>query len=135
MNGRWRMRVQELRHSYWLASAALMIGLLVPAPSRADPLDTVLDVLYKAGVIDGNVHAAKPLISCLASGKNAVQCTAGNAKQTELANDPQVQNVLDIYQSFSQHDWYAVLKKAGITVGCALVPGGEVKDVACGELG
>ena len=129
------MRVQKLRHSGWLAYMALMIGLMVPTPSRADPLDTVLDVLYKAGVIDGNVHAAKPLISCLASGKNAAQCTLGNAQQTELANDPQVQNVLDIYQSFSQHDWYAVLKKAGITVGCALVPGGEVKDVACGELG
>lgn len=113
----------------------LPLALLLAPMAHADPLDTVLDVLYKAGVIDGNVHAAKPLISCLASGKNAVQCTAGNAQQTELANDPQVQNVLDIYQSFSQHDWYAVLKKSGITVGCALIPGGQVKDVACGELG
>ncbi len=116
-------------------SLILPVLFLIAPATHADPLDTVLDVLYKAGVIDGNVHAAKPLISCLASGKNVLDCTAGNAGQSELANDPQVQNVITIYQAFQQHDWYTVLKKAGITVGCALIPGGEVKDVACGELG
>ena len=48
--------------------------------------------------------AAKPLISCLASGKNVLDCTAGAAGQSELANDPQVRNVIDIYQAFQQHD-------------------------------
>jgi hypothetical protein len=109
---------------------------MAPTPSRADPLDQVLDVLNTAGVIDGNVKAAKPLIQCMAKGGNAVSCAKGNAGDTELANDPQVQNVLDIYQSVQQQDWYAVLKKAGVTAGCALIPeGGEVKDAVCGELG
>jgi len=129
------MRVPKLRHSVWLACVTFAIGLSVSPPTRADALDTVLDVLYKAGVIDGNVKAAKPLIDCLAKGNSVQECAGGAAGQTELANDPQVKNVLDIYQSFQQHDWYAVLKKAGITVGCALIPGGEVKDVVCGELG
>jgi hypothetical protein len=105
------------------------------APARADSLDFVLDVLYKGGVVDGNVKAAKPLISCLAAGKSVADCTLGAAGQTELAQDPQVHNVIDIYQSFQQKDWYGVLKKAGVTVGCALVPGGEIKDALCGEIG
>ncbi len=125
----------KLRLSGWLAGITLTIGLLVAAPSQADPLDTVLDILYKAGVIDGNVKAAKPLISCLADGKNVADCTAGAADQSEFAADPQVKNVIDIYQAFRAKDYYTVLKKAGITVGCALIPGGEVKDVLCGELG
>ena len=115
---------------------ALLLPLLLLAPlARADGLDFVMDVLYKAGVIDGNVKAAKPLIACLVDGKSVQDCTVGAAGQTELAHDPQVQNVIDIYQSFQQQDWYTVLKKSGITVGCALIPGGEVKDVLCGELG
>lgn len=119
-----------------LAAALLLpVGLMASPGARADSLDFVLDVLYKAGVVDGNVKAAKPLISCLATGKSVPDCTIGAAGQTELASDPQVQNVIDIYHSYEQQDWYAVLKKSGITVGCALIPGGEVKDIVCGELG
>ena len=129
------MRRHDLRLSSWLAGFTLAIGLIIATPSRADALDTVLDILYKAGVIDGNVKAAKPLISCLADGKNVADCTAGAADQSEFAADPQVKNVIDIYQAFRAQDYYTVLKKAGITVGCALIPGGEVKDVLCGELG
>lgn len=120
------------------AARLLLPLLLLVAPlahADGDALDTVLDILYKAGVIDGNVKAAKPLISCLADGKNVADCTAGAADQSEFAADPQVKNVIDIYQAFRAQDYYTVLKKAGITVGCALIPGGEIKDVACGELG
>jgi hypothetical protein len=123
------------RPSLLLPFLLLPLALPFAAPARADALDTVLDVLYKAGVVDGNVKAAKPLIECLSQGHEVPYCAGGSASQSELANDPQVRNVIEIYQAFSAQDWFLVLKKSGLTVGCALVPGGEVKDVACGELG
>lgn len=116
-------------------SFILPIVMLLAPVAHADALDTVLDILYKAGVIDGNVHAAKPLITCLANGGNVLDCTAASGGKSEFANDPQVKNVIDIYQAFRAKDYYTVLKKSGITVGCALIPGGEIKDVLCGELG
>jgi hypothetical protein len=113
----------------------LALALLAVPIARADTLDTVLDAMHKAGVIEQPVVDAKPLIECLAKGSSVADCAGGSAANSELANDPQVQNVLDIFQSVNDHDWYAVLKKAGITVGCGLIPGGQIKDVACGELG
>lgn len=116
--------------------AVLVIALLfVAGQTRADELDFVLDVMYKAGVIDGNVVAAKPLIFCLADGKSVEACTIDAAGNSELADDPQVRNVLDIYLAFRAKDYPTVLKKGGVTIGCALIPGGNVKDVVCGELG
>ncbi len=113
-------------------AASLLFGA---SQTRADELDLVLDVMHKAGVIDGNVVAAKPLIFCLGQGKSVEACTVDAAGDSELAEDPQVRNVLDIYIAFRAKDYSTVIKKAGVTVGCALVPGGEVKDIVCGELG
>jgi hypothetical protein len=113
----------------------LLLSLLAAPAATADVLDTVLQAMYTAGVIEKPVLDAKPLIACLAKGDSVAQCAAGSAKDSEMANDPQVQNVLDIVQSVKDQDWYGVLKKAGITVGCGLIPGGQVKDIACGELG
>jgi len=107
---------------------------LVAGTAQADELDFVLERMHEAGVIDGNVVAAKKLIACMADGGTVDGCATGTG-DAELAADPQVRNVIDIYTSFRDHDWYAVVKKAGVTIGCALVPGGEVKDIACGELG
>ncbi len=115
-----------------LLAATLLCGA---SQTQADELDFVLDVLHKAGVIDGNVVAAKPLIFCLADGNSVEACTLNAANNSELAEDPQVRNVLDIYMAFRAKDYSTVIKKAGVTVGCALVPGGEVKDIICGELG
>lgn len=129
------MKTRKLRHICWVACATLALGLTCAKPARADAVDGVMDIMYKAGVIDGNVMSAKSLIRCLAKGKSVQECAGSSAEDTELANDPQVRNILDIYQSVQQQDWYSVLKKAGVTVGCALIPGGQVKDVACGELG
>lgn len=116
-------------------SALCALLLLSASQARADELDFVMDVMYKAGVIDGNVVAAKPLIFCLADGKNVEACTIDAAGNSEFAEDPQVRNVLDIYIAFRAKDYTTVIKKAGVTVGCALVPGGEIKDIVCGELG
>ncbi|MBP6534161.1 MAG: hypothetical protein KA218_03795 [Arenimonas sp.] len=124
-----------IRH-FMSIKAMLAIALLfVAGQTRADELDVVLDVMHKAGVIDGNVVAAKPLIFCLADGKSVEACTIDAAGDSELAEDPQVRNVLDIYLAFRAEDYTTVIKKAGVTVGCALIPGGEVKDIVCGELG
>lgn len=133
MNSASRPLSTRILRASVLPCAALSF-LLAALPVRADSLDFMLDVLYKAGVIDGNVKAAKPLIFCLADGKSVPDCTIGAAGQTELANDPEVRNVVEIYQSFQQKDYYAVVKKAGVTVGCALIPGGQIKDVLCGEI-
>ena len=119
-----------------LARVFLSLLIILAAPAvKADALDQVLKAMYSAGVIEKSVLDARPLIECLAKGGNAAQCAVGSAKDAELANDPQVQNVLEIVQAVDEQDWYRVIKKAGITVGCGLIPGGQIKDIACGELG
>lgn len=127
-----RIRFRDPNRARWCL-LALLLGL-APA-ARADSLDFVLDVLYKAGVVDGNVRTAKPLIACLANGGSVQSCTLGNAGQTELAGDPQVRNAIEVYHAYQDKDWPGLVDKAGVTVGCALIPGGQAKDLLCGEIG
>ena len=60
------MQMRKLRLTGWIACLTLAIGLVVPTPSRADAIDFVMDIMYKAGVVDSNVMSAKTLIRCSA---------------------------------------------------------------------
>ena len=113
-----------------VATAALVL-VLSNAPARADTLDSILDILVTAGVVDSAVRDAKPLIECLikASGdptacidvkavaqqqaKDVAQQQAKAAAKAFVPEDPAIQAVVAIVRAVVARDWLEVLELAG----------------------
>lgn len=122
-------------NSRWLQGCLVAVLLVLAPAARADSLDRVLDALTTAGVLDPNLKSAKPLIFCLAHGGSVQDCSLGDAARAEMASNPQVQNAAEVFHAYEDHDWPGLVEKAGVAVGCALIPGGGAKDLLCGEIG
>lgn len=118
--------------------------LSIPTQARADSLDTVLHLLWSAGMIDSAVIDAKPLVECLMQGNSTTTCSeqfaVEQAASSDLANDPKVALVVDVMQAANQGDWITVLEITGtdllMQIACtAGIPGGgPVKDFICSSV-
>jgi hypothetical protein len=128
----------------WTLLLALLLGCTSIVPARADTLDKVLQILHTAGLVDGAVVDAKPLIECLIDGGSPTACAAriptpavGSALS---GGDPKVKLVIDLVQAAQQRRWLDVLELTGTDVlaqvacNAGLPTGGPVKDFICGGL-
>ncbi|MBK8066293.1 MAG: hypothetical protein IPK27_01305 [Rhodanobacteraceae bacterium] len=133
----WRPRI-------WILSLALALGLAPMPSARADTLDQVLQILHTAGLVDGAVVDAKPLVQCLIEGGSASTCAgrvAAPAVGSALsAADPKVRLVVDLVLAAQQRRWIDVLELTGTDVLAQVActagfpAGGPVKDFICGGL-
>lgn len=125
---------------------SLLLALLLVCapfvPARADTLDKMLQILHTAGLVDGAVVDAKPLIECLIDGGSPTACAAriptpavGSALS---GGDPKVKLVIDLVLAAQQRRWLDVLELTGTDVlaqvacNAGLPTGGPVKDFICG---
>lgn len=131
-------------------AATLLAGLLLaPAMARADTLDTLLDILVNAGVVDGAVKDAKPLIACLIAKKNATACVnvkslaeqqGKQAVKKFTPSDPAIVATIEIVQAAYASDWIKVLEVTGadllVQIACkaGLSSGGPLKNFICGSV-
>lgn len=130
------------RPRLWTLLLALLLGCTSIAPARADTLDKVLQILHTAGLVDGAVVDAKPLIECLIAGGSPTECAAripAPAVGSALSGgDPKVRLVIDLVQAAQQRRWLDVLELTGTDVlaqvacNAGLPTGGPVKDFICG---
>lgn len=133
-------------HRLARVALALLLALAAPA-ARADALDTILDYLAKAGVIDGAVKDAKPLIQCLVqSNGNPAPCVnvkslaeqQGKAAAKKYApDDPKIQGVVQLVVAVDKGDWVRVIDVAGLKVllplacDAGLATTGPLKGFVC----
>lgn len=119
----------------------LLSGMGASGVSRADTVDTILNILYTAGVVDGAVVQAKPLIQCLVGGSSVTSCSqqyAGQQAGDFVAGDPKIKLVVDIILSANSGNWINVLELTGtdllVQMACSagMPGGGPVKDFVCG---
>lgn len=128
----------------WTLLLALLLGCAAIAPARADTLDKVLQVLHTAGLVDGAVVDAKPLIECLIGGGAPTECAARipapSVGSALSGGDPKVKLVVDIVIAAQQRRWLDVLELTGTDVlaqvacNAGFPTGGPVKDFICGGL-
>lgn len=119
VRGDWRRAALHI-------AAALVCALAAAAPARADTVDTILDYLEKAGVIDPAIKDAKPLIDCLLKNNgNANACVnvkslaeqqGKAAAQKFVPDDPKIQGAFQVVQAVQKGDWVRVVEVAGVKV-------------------
>lgn len=107
-------------------AAALAFMFAGAASARADTVDTILDYLAKAGVIDSAIKDAKPLIECLVKHNgNANACVnvkslaeqqGKAAAQKFVPDDPKIQGAFQVVQGVRKGDWVRVVEVAGVKV-------------------
>ena len=128
-----------------MLSVCILVGILLhPGVARADALDTVLNILWTAGLIDKSVVDAKPLVACLVNGNSVQSCgeqLAGDyADQTAtdvMASDPKIVLAVDVMRSINQGDWIKVLETTStdllmqIACSAGIPGGGPVKSFIC----
>jgi len=103
----------------WRWAVALSLALGAAAPAHADTLDTILDYLAKAGVIDPALKDAKPLIECLVKHDgNAAACVdvKSAAAQKFVPDDPKIQGAFQVVRAVQKGDWVRVVEIAGVKV-------------------
>lgn len=140
---------RSIRYQPVLAAALLAGLLLVPVTARADTLDPLLDILVKAGVVDGAVKDAKPLIACLITKKSAAACVnvkslaeqqGKQAIKKFTPSDPAIVATIEIVQAAYASDWIKVLEVTGadllVQIACkaGLSSGGPLKGFICGSV-
>ncbi|CAG1005094.1 hypothetical protein BURK1_03171 [Burkholderiales bacterium] len=135
----------------WLAAFALVFAFAgSAAPARADTLDTMLDILAKAGVVDPAVKDAKPLIACLIQHngnpaacvdvKSIAEQQGKTAAKKFMPEDPAIQAVVGIVRAANQRDWLEVLELTGtdllfqIACKAGLATTGPMQGFICGGL-
>ncbi len=135
----------------WPAVLMLVFALVWPAaPARADSLDSILDVLVTAGVVDSAVKDAKPLITCLIQNngnpaacvdvKSVAEQQGKAAAKKYMPDDPAIQAVVAIVRAANKGDWLEVLELTGtdllVQIACkaGLASGGPMKNFICGTL-
>jgi hypothetical protein len=124
-------RRDGVARGYWRRAplriaAALALLLAAAAPARADTVDTILDYLAKAGVIDPAIKDAKPLIDCLVKHNgNANACVnvkslaeqqGKAAAQQFVPDDPKIQGAFQVVSAVHKGDWVRVVEVAGVKV-------------------
>lgn len=145
-------RRSAMRAANWLRaalrfSAALAMALAASGPARADTVDTVLDYLAKAGVIDPAIKDAKPLIDCLVKNngsasacvnvKSLAEQQGKAAAQKFVPDDPKIQGAFQVVQAVQKGDWVRVVEVAGVKVllplACdlGLATTGPLKSLVC----
>ncbi len=121
----------------WAAVLAALLGL-ASAPARADTLDTVLQILHSAQLIDQGVVDAKPLVQCVIEHSPQYCIDEGSAYLS--GSDPKVKLVVDLIRAARASDWLLVLELTGTDVltqvacNAGIPAGGAVKEFICSGL-
>jgi hypothetical protein len=114
---------------------------LAASAAQADTLQSVLDLLAQAGVIDQDVANARPVIECVINGGNIENCVKQYAEQKAdalLRSDSKLETAVEVIVAVQNKHWGQVIELAGTdvlkqVVCTAGVPiGGAVKDFICG---
>ncbi|MCW8944156.1 MAG: hypothetical protein OQL27_05225, partial [Sedimenticola sp.] len=118
----------------------VLFSLSAPINARADTLDTLLDILVIAGVVDPTIVEAKELISCLVNQPpelSGLCVSEGPQPSGYLPDDRTLRAVVEIVQAAYQGKWNKVLAIAGTDVLYQLVckgglsAAGPVKPFIC----
>ncbi|MCW8891397.1 MAG: hypothetical protein OQL20_12125, partial [Sedimenticola sp.] len=115
----------------------VLCSLSVPFNAKADTLDTLLDILVLAGVVDPAIVDAKELINCLVN-EPPEQCLLGELQSSGfMPEDPGVRAVVEVVQAAYQSQWIKVLEVTGTEVlfqvvcKAGLSTAGPVKSFVC----
>ncbi len=113
-----------------IALLATLVGfaMLTAPTARADILDIAIQV------IKPELKPAKPVLMCALKGNQSVlQCAVAGGK-AEIAKEPLVQDILEVYGYADKGDWAKLVAKVGVTAVCTAfeipVP---VKSTLCDE--
>ncbi len=126
-------------------------GTLLPVaagPARADTLDTILDILTKAKVIDPAVKDARPLIECVVNHGPAACVNVQSVAEKEgkaaikkyTPEDPAIQATVEIVKAAHARDWFKVLEVTGtdllVQIACkaGLSATGPVGNFLCSSI-
>jgi hypothetical protein len=121
----------------WAVVLALLLGLASP-PARADTLDTVLQILHSAQLIDQGIVDAKPLVQCVIEHSPQYCIDEGSAYLG--VDDPKIKLVVDLIRAARAGDWLLVLELTGTDVltqvacNAGIPAGGAVKEFICSGL-
>lgn len=114
--------------------------LSAPVSARADTLDTLLNVLVTAGVVDPAIVDAKELINCLVN-QPPEACLASELQSSGfMPEDPGVRAVVEVVKAAYQSDWLKVLEVTGTDVlfqvvcKAGLSTTGPISSFVCGGL-
>jgi hypothetical protein len=124
-----------------LCASLSIAALLVSGPARADILDIAIEV------VKPELAPAKPLLKCMIGGTAAATCVKQAAVQQgneqidqtkqDIQNDPDFQEVMEVYQYANTQQWAKLIAKVGVTAACAAfaIPGSNILcDEFSGEL-
>ncbi len=114
--------------------------MALPASAKTDTLDTLIDILVTAGVVDPAIRDARELINCMVN-QSPQQCVGGElATSGFMPDDPAVKAVVDVVKAAYQSDWLKVLEITGTDVlfqvvcKAGLSTTGPFNDFVCGGL-
>ena len=125
------------RTRLWIVFFALLMGLASPT-ARADTLDTVLQILHHAQLIDQGIVDAKPLVQCVI--EHSPQYCLDEGSAYVGASDPKIKLVVDLIKAARASDWLLVLELTGTDVltqvacNAGIPAGGAVKEFICSGL-
>ncbi len=118
----------------------ILLCMAAPVTAKADTLDTLIDVLVTAGVVDPAIRDARELINCLVN-QPQQQCVGGAMESSGYKpEDPAVRAVVDVVKAAYQSDWLKVLEITGTDVlfqvvcKAGLSTTGPFNDFVCGGL-
>lgn len=118
----------------------LLPCLLAPVMAKAGTLDTLIDVLVAAGVVDPAIKDARELINCMVN-QSPQQCVGGELETSGfMPDDHAVRAVVEVVKAAYQSDWLKVLEVTGTDVlfqvvcKAGLSTSGPFNDFVCGGL-
>jgi hypothetical protein len=118
----------------------VLLSLSAPINSRADTLDTLLNVLVVAGIVDPAIVDAKDLVNCLVT-QPPQACVGGELQSGGfMPEDPGVRAVVEVVKAAYGSDWLKVLEVTGTDVlfqvvcKAGLSTTGPISSFVCGGL-